>query len=403
VHKAIRRLAPAPKARPTRKESGTDAAVRKTTDEDDLIDLNEPRQMRDKRLGSITAYSDAPAPSSSPKTATFMMRRSSTGPDGNMGNNAVPVKANLDEMWQQLKHLGPSNPATNPKNTRSTAVTIKTGRGGAVAPVILAPSSVPNDIPAAVTERLSDDIDEERSPLLRPKITGKSGVHAVRKSYGSVGGSEAQSRLAGRSIVSSPAPEAMLIDTDPVTVEMGTQTAVSEEPAAIVELPTELVTTSSSEPASKTAEEPIPRPVSESADIVPDLLDTPISTRSQGSIPPRHLKSVRSGSITENIYDHGGVQKIVIETTSSGEEGASTSKSPISPPAVQSLQWTDSAASNATGAAEHESEDEEEEVTSPSEPIASSSNTSKPSGGQGGGKKKNNNRRKKRKGGGTRF
>jgi metal transporter CNNM len=67
-----------------------------------------------------------------PKTAVFMKRQHSAGPDGRIGKSPVPVKASLDEMRQQLR-LGPANRATNPRSsTRGSVFKIKQGLGTTV-------------------------------------------------------------------------------------------------------------------------------------------------------------------------------------------------------------------------------------------------------------------------------
>ncbi|KAH8904463.1 DUF21-domain-containing protein, partial [Coniochaeta sp. PMI_546] len=128
VHKAIRRLTPAPKARLQRRPSDSQVAA-KLNDTGILIDTSDPSETNaaGRRPGSVTVNSDAHLLSSSPRAATVMMRRSSAGIDGQMVKSTVPIRANLEEMRQHLRHLGPSNPATNPKNTRSTTVKIKPG------------------------------------------------------------------------------------------------------------------------------------------------------------------------------------------------------------------------------------------------------------------------------------
>jgi hypothetical protein len=92
-----------------------------------LIDLGEdddrPQESRQRlSLGNIEPPANL---SSSPKMTTLMMRRSSTGPDGRMQATTVPVKGNLEELRPHLKHLGPSNRASNPRNTKVTSVKIK--------------------------------------------------------------------------------------------------------------------------------------------------------------------------------------------------------------------------------------------------------------------------------------
>ncbi|KHN99156.1 d-3-phosphoglycerate dehydrogenase [Metarhizium album ARSEF 1941] len=126
VHKAIRRLTPAPRARRIHAESGAAAVGRKPGDGAALVHIAENLEVPDPVVGSVGAMSDG-VPERAPKTATFMRRRGSAGPDGTADNRPVPFKASLNEMKEQLRHLAPSNRAANPRNTRTNVFKIKQG------------------------------------------------------------------------------------------------------------------------------------------------------------------------------------------------------------------------------------------------------------------------------------
>ena len=117
VHKAIRRAHPAPKARIQRKDILLkDAAVKDGV----LVDLAESEHDQAQRIhrASLGPRNETPTLSSSPRTTSLFVRRGSAG-------HTVSVKANFEDMREHLKHLGPSNPASNPKSTRVSAVKIK--------------------------------------------------------------------------------------------------------------------------------------------------------------------------------------------------------------------------------------------------------------------------------------
>ncbi|KAI1634416.1 hypothetical protein F4809DRAFT_527553 [Biscogniauxia mediterranea] len=296
VHKAIRRSHPAPKARAQRK----DHMVRDTVVKDavliDLQDGEDGRPGQLQRTSSLNGRVDPSILSSSPKMTTLMMRRSSTGQDGQMKTMTVPIKANFEEIRDHLKHLGPSNPASNPKSTRVTAVKIKPGTASANNNQ----QRVSSVVDAPVEEQ--EDSADERTSLLRPK----DGIQALQQSYHAV----------------SPA------DKDghhKISLSLEGESRHTEQ--------------SKSNPNSSGNSSPI-----DSAEI--DAVG-------------RRKRYVRSGSITENIVEAGGVRKVVLEANSSSD-----------------------------------SEEHGSGASAPSnESAASTTNV------QSGGKKKNNNRRKKRKGG----
>ncbi len=183
VHKAIRRLAPAPKAKFRLSSEDFGKSDDTTVVGGDAEDGNGHKIQR-RSIASVGALpSEAQMLSTSPKATTFMMRRTSI--DGQAVKLAIPVRANIDEMREHLKHLGPSNPATNPKGTRSTTVKIKPG----IPPNSPGQQRAGSAI-AEVIEGLAQDATDETTSLLRPALTGKDGVQALRQSYGSTAGSE---------------------------------------------------------------------------------------------------------------------------------------------------------------------------------------------------------------------
>lgn len=129
MHKAIRRLTPAPHARRLHAEAGAAAVGRKPGEGAALVDIAENLENSAAAapvVGSLGAMSDG-VPERLPKMATFMRRRGSAGPDGKPDDRPVPFKASLDEMKQQLRHLAPSNRAANPRSTRTNVFKIKQG------------------------------------------------------------------------------------------------------------------------------------------------------------------------------------------------------------------------------------------------------------------------------------
>ncbi|KAI1498974.1 hypothetical protein F5X99DRAFT_391700 [Biscogniauxia marginata] len=262
VHKAIRRSHPAPKAfRAQRK----DLLVRDTAVKDGvLIDLEEsedrhPGQLQ--RTTSLSARTDTPILSSSPKTTTLMMRRSSAGQDGQLVTTTVPIKANFDEIRDHFKHLGPSNRASNPKSTRVSAVKIKPG----VAPAGSNQQQTGSVATEAIAEDQADGINELTS-LLRPK----DGIQALQQNYQGASPADLADKDGQHKIT-------LNIEDDQGQTDRSAQT----------------------NPNSSENSSPIGN-----ADI------DPIG---------RRKRLVRSGSITENVVEAGGVRKVVLAANSSSE------------------------------------------------------------------------------------
>jgi len=395
VHKAIRRLAPAPRARVHRGTSGHQGG--KSSDSTLVIggyDTEDGLEPDHKRRGSAGANSDTPSLSSSLRT-TLMLRRSSAGIDGIVAHDMIPVRANLEQMKQHLRHLGPSNPATNPKETRSTTVKVKPGTAG-VASLHRLGSPTGGDI-------LHED--DETTSLLKPHASSDSSrIQASRHSYGSLVADDSVSKLAAHS-----APEIAVEDSDDVA-EQPQKASAKSAPVGDAELPSRQSSGSSrSEHSGKNDSDKTVQP------------------------PTPKRSCVRSGSITESVIESRGVRKVVLQTTddTGGEEATvhttvppgsvlimpaapdqtiadvpAVPKEPTVPeepaapaePAVptEPAVPAESAAPVASAAAEHISEGDEEEGDADDGTAAAGSS----SGAQGKGASKNKkNRRKKRKGG----
>lgn len=287
VHKAIRRMAPAPKARVQKGQviANPDNPIA----EQHLIDLNDEdndtsqqEDLRQKRGGSVGSRSNTPvALGSSPKT-TFLMRRSSSAADGTP-NPPITVRGNVVDMREHLKHLGPSNLASRPKSTRWQTVKIKPGN-----------SAANGDSPLLRARTNDEPYRDEPAPqggegsgLL--KSAGKDasdGVQALQQGYGSFKSSQSKATEGNHKSVQ--------VNTDG---------------------------------ASSPNEGSPPRPSVkriESDDSQSDTLRSLPSSR--GSPVPRKRNPARSGSITENIVDTGGVRKVVLETNSSSEDHESENK-----------------------------------------------------------------------------
>lgn len=271
VHKAIRRLAPAPYAK-IRKEGTAEA----------LIDVDEERCPRatDALLSKAIATSENSSQkrSASPKT-TFLMRRTSNNADGVSRNPPLSIRGNIGDMREHLKHLGPSNLASRPKNTRYQNVKIKPGNltsslgtnaeNKAMEPVLT--EEPYTDEPTVIDEPAA--MGGEGAGLLTRGKGASDGVEAFRQGYGTIN-NQSSALLS---------PDKQLISFD------------GELPAEDSELRTGLGR-------------------SDSDDTLGEL-------RSRDSSPTvKQRICARSGGITENIVDVGGIRKVILETTSSGDD-----------------------------------------------------------------------------------
>ncbi|KAI1881025.1 hypothetical protein JX265_001265 [Neoarthrinium moseri] len=284
VHKAIRRSHPAPKARVQRKDVMVkDVAVK----DGKLIDLDEEEEdghrLQLSRTASLTGRNDSSAILSSSPRTTLLMRRSSTGQDGKMVHTTVPVKANYEEMRGHLKHLGPSNPASNPKSTKVSTVKIKQGSGNQSRSASVALDPHPAD--SADTDGVN-----ERTSLLRPAPNGKEASYTDP---------------------SPPPPE----PTPPKLIVTGNEGA-DEDGAQGSETVGHIKAAVSSTSLAGSAKSIAASPTGN--------LMSAIERRQT------NRGSVRSGSITEIEVKMGGVRKFVLEATSSGEdeEGEGSKSSP---------------------------------------------------------------------------
>jgi metal transporter CNNM len=289
-------MAPAPKAQRAPKGAIvhdpdgpdiTEEALLET--QEDLIGHHEETQQ--DILNHVASRTSTPAVfGTSPKT-TFMRRSSSTG-DGR-ATTAVPVRGTTQDMREHLKHLGPSNLASRPKSTRYNAVKIKPGHSSTASDLNGQPSSITEqpyrDEPSTIEEMYTDEPAPqggEGAGLLRSAGRDASdGVQALHQGYGSI----------NRTPTRSVAPE---VSNKASQANLDGKSAHSSRKTSPVRPSVRRGPSSASQHSS----------------------DTLGSLRSRSCSPPRKKGVTRSGSITENIVDTGGVRKVVLETNSSSDD-----------------------------------------------------------------------------------
>jgi metal transporter CNNM len=265
-------MAPAPKARVPKGHIVTDPDA-PAIPEDHLIEIEDEDALdgtQRERHGSVSSRGQGPIMTgTSPKT-TFMMRRSSAGQDGN-GNTTIAIRGNANDMREHLKHLGPSNLASRPKTTRYNTVKIKPGHAHAPGRQSSVAEEPYRDNPAP-------EGGEGEGLLKSAGKEASDGVQAVQKGYGTTNNRTSQS---------------------PESYQRSVQANFDGAPGNKWSS-TQFLSTKRSDS---------------------DDSDTMGSLPSQNSSPaPRKRNPARSGSITENIVDAGGVRKVVLETNSSSDD-----------------------------------------------------------------------------------
>ena len=188
----------------------------------------------------------------------------------------------------QFRHLGPSNLASRPRQTRYNTVKIKPG-GGSLAENVIKANGAKNDgSPLAVSIASPAPHGGAGTGLLSSAGKNASdGVLAVQQGYGTIGG------------------------TSPKHPDGGGQTGLSAAAQA--------------NPSTTIPEEEPHRQRSKASTKEHSDSESTIGSLKRKDVSPRHMKergTARSGSITEQIIDLGGVRKVVLETTSSSEENA---------------------------------------------------------------------------------
>lgn len=286
VHKAIRRMAPAPRFRVPQIVSG----LRENADgaRESLIDLNDDSQSapgpmrRTATVDALPSKTEKPPRSrliSSPKSHSSLRRTSST--IGASEQNGVLKRASdIPELREHFKHLGPSNLASRPRQTRFNTVKIKPGGGArlgrAASHDLTSTSTVIAFSPApsgGVGEGLLQSVGTDAT----------DGVHALQQGYGSMSHSPRMPQSPKTVVIGGE--EDRNASNINLNLTKGSQT---DQPESVL-------------PQSTVASLP-------SWEVL----------RPRSSEQKRLI--VKSGSITENIIEANGIKKVVLETTSSSDD-----------------------------------------------------------------------------------
>ncbi|CAO2647541.1 Nn.00g084630.m01.CDS01 [Neocucurbitaria sp. VM-36] len=285
VHKAIRRMAPAPRARVPRSKIVADLSRR-------------PSEQPATEGESEAEHNGTTAPrkSSMPETSdgmlkpSFTLRRRSSGSKGVM----EPLRSDDPEVMQHLKHLGPSNAANRPKSTRINTVKIKPGQTNTVPDI---PTTIPENARPASEGVLAQESHAPEGGIGEGLLASagreaSDGVHSVAVGYGTMAPSgDRMSWKSGRSGLgaaedepTSPKAKAHDNNEDTLVVDNRNKDEGQKERSRSV-----------------------------------STIGSLHSVRSHSRSPPTKRHTARSGSISENVVDVNGIKKIVLETTSSSD------------------------------------------------------------------------------------
>ncbi|KAI9683200.1 MAG: hypothetical protein M1829_005991 [Trizodia sp. TS-e1964] len=272
VHKAIRRMAPAPKARLPKNNQVPDTTSHPNTTIVPEVIANNPESelIAELPAGEVESRSGLPSTDlGSNSQKRFLFRTSSNG------THPITIRANTPEMLEHLKHLGPSNLASKPKQTRYGAVKIK--RSG------LNPGDPSKSQDLIIVEGLAD-----YGSL--PSMHGDSSVLAIAAAGNdSPKGAKAPPRTYGTLNQGQNSPDLRHKNVEGA----GVYVAYENSPL----LGSQSVTNEASRPGSGHSKTGSPQ-------------DSPNSSSTHGQ------GVARSGNLSENIFDAGGVRKVVLETAS---------------------------------------------------------------------------------------
>ena len=209
--------------------------------------------------------------SGSPK-ATFLMRRTS-GASNIMDRGFVSRRIDTPEIREHLKHLGPSNLASRPRTTRFNTVKIKSGVPKASDSPLKGVETAPQNI---ISSQTTADGGVGEGLVQSAGKDAKDGVHALQVGYGTV----------ERPLSSKGSNKGVQVGGESLKGIVGHARRKDSNSSA------ETTSTIRSLPQQESR-------------------TTALSHATRGA---------RSGSITENVIETGGIKKVVLEPTSSSSD-----------------------------------------------------------------------------------
>ncbi|PGH14307.1 hypothetical protein AJ79_03129 [Helicocarpus griseus UAMH5409] len=291
VHKAIRRMAPAPKSRvPKGRIVAEPPNV--VPSHPNLVDVSEdqPKPTRPSSTDGPRRKSLAANIGSPPQT-TFYIRKSRTFDSTDSLDSPIVKRGPTAEIREHLKHLGPSNLASRPRQTRYQTVKIKPGDASGSDRQSLASQRRPSEATSLIGTRNPSEVRSAGK-------TASDGALAVQ-TYGTIGRA-AQSTPTAAETINEVSPDGTSKDANHKFEDTSKPDTLKPEDRK----------DGARSPHSRHSS----RPDSASSDF----------QRMRDSL---HFRGpTRSGSITEQIVDSNGIRKVILQTSSgSDEEGGDAS------------------------------------------------------------------------------
>lgn len=430
VHKAIRRLAPAPRQKYGKLLGSAESDIEGTED----------TPLLPKEDGEPT--SRKPSFGNGPGT-TFMMRRKSSNASDSAHetNRAVPVRSNTQGLIKHLSHLGPSNMASKPRSTKYTSVKIKPGvgtipEGQTTTTGIDQPGRRETSQPSIAEEPTALGHGEGAGLLKDAGVDASNGVGALAAGYGTIT-PEARSRSRPR--VKEVESLAGADESDPTKMSALMASRLAEQNAHIPDeelhkddhehdhdhntngadhsrSPKNVTGIQLKESSPPKSDRPITPPKTSSehnsnppSPQHPPRTNSSVSNNGKLVVGPHHdadAKSIdteegtqsrdrsvnrrvaRSGSITETTVDINGMKKMVLDTNSSSDDDKAATPGPWQGYGSKPKQILEDEA----GDSKHDEENSTEaEASKTGSGSGSGTATQQP-------KKKNNKKKNKKKG-----
>ena len=327
VHKAIRRMAPAPKSRvPKGKIVEEPPLTASIVADGDLIDVDsvQPSSLP-KPSDLIRRRSSVEAP-----LPRFQLRKTNADISSNSTDGWVTQVGTTDEIREHLKHLGPSNLASRPRQTRYHAVKIKRS------------SKSPSRSAHTDFESGQSISDSQRHLPSSTAYQGgigagllnsagpdaKDGAHALKIGYGTMSPSDNVSKGTSAQQYKDLPQVSQVSIPEPVREEHEDQTpsGSTQEAGSVIrgheEHEDQTRSGSTREASSVAAHEYEDQPRSGSTQKASSTEGSIRSSDSPSGFPYHHRGPARSGSITEQVVDVNGIRKVVLHANcSSSSDG----------------------------------------------------------------------------------
>ena len=220
VHKAIRRIAPAPKQKFGRKPSLEPTL----TNDSEFAKEDEPL------LGN---KDDTNGKQNGAPPTTFLMRRKSSNASESIheapksgARPTVAMRSNTFDMREHLRHLGPSNVASHPRATKYTSVKIKPGVGTIPEGQALAIPTETDENEDAHQRSQSMDVPPPDANGLSPAEDGGAESRLLRSAgHDASGGAAALTRAGYGTIGSSPPQREREVSVDHMSASEASRVA----------------------------------------------------------------------------------------------------------------------------------------------------------------------------------